>query len=169
MCTHSPRVFNASRSVISFKFKNRGSNLQGIYQNGMKGKVQSSNYKKWKPLCYRVVDKERDIPVAYSKKSQSFRPQVDALANRKNKGFPKFYGDAWSVDWSQTLWINLPFDIFPGVVQKLEQAGAKAILIVPTWPEEIWFRDIMDILIDIVELPDRRVKLYCKDNGESFT
>ena len=56
--------------------------------------------------------------------------------------------------------------LFPRVVQKLKQSGAKAILIVPNWPKQSWFKDIMDISIDIVELPHKGVKLYCEDNGK---
>ena len=130
------------------------------------GKVESLNCKKWKSVCYRVVDKWRDILVDYFERNHNFRPQVDAFANKKNKRFPKFYDDAWSEDWSEPLWINLPFDVFPRVVQKLKQSGAKAILIVPNWPRQEWFKDIMDISIDIVELPHKGVKLYCEDNGK---
>ena len=51
-------------------------------------------------------------------------------------------------------------------MQKLKQSGAKAILIVPNWPRQEWFKDIMDISIDIVELNHKGVKLYCEDNGK---
>ena len=102
----------------------------------------------------------------YFERNHNFPPQVDAFANKKNKRFPKFYDDAWSEDWSEPLWINPPFDGFPRVVQKLKQSGAKAILIVPNWPRQSWFKDIMDISIDIVELPHKGVKLYCEDNGK---
>ena len=128
--------------------------------------MESSNCKKWKSVCYRVVDKWRDILVDYFERNHNFRPQVDAFANKKNKRFPQFYDDAWSEDWSEPLWINPPFDVFPRVVQKLKQSGAKAILIVPNWPKQSWFKDIMDISIDIVELPHKGVKLYCEDNGK---
>ena len=128
--------------------------------------MESLNCKKWKSVCYRVVDKWRDILVDYFERNHNFRPQVDAFANKTNKRFPKFYDDAWSEDWSEPLWINPPFDVFPRVVQKLKQSGAKAILIVPNWPRQEWFKDIMDISIDIVELPHKGVKLYCEDNGK---
>ena len=93
----------------------------------------------------------------YFGKSHNFRPQVDAFANKKNKRFPKFYDDAWSQDWSGPLWISPPFDGFSRVVQKLKRSGAKAILIVPDWPKQTWFKDMMDILIDIVKLPHKGV------------
>ena len=128
--------------------------------------MESLNCKKWKSVCYRVVDKWRDILADYFEKNHNFRPQVDAFANNRNKRFPKFYDDAWSRDWSESLWINPPFDVFPTVVQKLKQSGAKAILIVPNWPKQSWLEDIMDISIDIVELPHKGVKLYCEDNGK---
>ena len=130
------------------------------------GRVESLNCKKWKSVCYRVVDKCRDILVDYFEKNHNFCPQVDAFENRKTKRLPKFYEDAWSEDWSEALWTNPPFDDFPLVVQKLKQSGPQAILIVPNWPKQTWFKDIMDISIDIVELPHKGVKLYCEDNGK---
>ena len=98
--------------------------------------------------------------------NHNFRPQVDAFANKKNKRFQKFYDDAWSENWSEPLWINPLFDVFPRVVQKLKQSGAKAILIVPNWPKQTCFKDIMGISINIVELPHKGVKVYCEDNGK---
>ena len=130
------------------------------------GKVESLNCKKWKSVCYRVVDKWRDILVDYFERNHNFRPQVDAFAKKRNKRFLKFYDDAWSEYWSEPLWINLPFDVFPRVVQKLKQSGAKAILIVSNGPKQTWFKDIMDISIDIVELPHKGAKRYCEDNGK---
>ena len=67
------------------------------------GEVESLNCKKWKSVCYRVVDKWRDILVDYFEKNHNSRPQVDAFANNRNKKFPKFYADAWSEDWSEPL------------------------------------------------------------------
>ena len=75
--------------------------------------MESLNCKKWKSVCYRVVDKWRDILVDYFEKNHNFCPQVDPLANKKNKGFLKFYDDAWNEDSSEPLWINPPFDVFP--------------------------------------------------------
>ena len=128
------------------------------------GKVGSLNCKKWKSVCYRVVDKWQLILVDYLEKSHNFRPQVESFANTKNKRFPKFYDDTWSEDWSEPLWINPPFDAFPRVVQKLKQSGIRN----PNWPKQTWFKDIMDISIDIVELPHKGVKLYCGDNGQNL-
>ena len=89
-----------TKSVQHFKERNK---LQ-IQQDGQEwtrnqeqfseGKVKSLNCKKWKSVCYRVVDKWRDILVGYFEKNHNFRPQVDAFANKKNKRFPKFYDDA---------------------------------------------------------------------------
>ena len=78
-------------------------------------------------------------------KNHNFGPQVDAFANKEKKRFPKFYEDAWREDWSEHLWINVPFDVFPRVVQKLKQSGKKAFWIVPNWPKQACFKDIMDI------------------------
>ena len=102
----------------------------------------------------------------FFQKNHGFRPQVDAFANKTNKRFPKFYEDAWTEDWSERLWINTPFHAFPCVVQKLKPSGAKAILIVPNWPKQEWFKDIMNISIETVELPHKGLKPYCEYNGK---
>ena len=128
--------------------------------------MEPLNCKKWKSVCYLVVDKLRDILVDSFEKNHNFCPQVDAFANKKNKRFPKFYENAWSEDWSESLWMIPAFDVLPRVVQKLKHSGAKAILIVPNWPKQTWFKDIMDISIDIIELPHKGVKLYCEDNSK---
>ena len=161
-----------TKSIHQFKERNKlhiqqdGQEWTGNPEEFDEGGVESLNCKKGKSVCYRVVDKWRDILVDYFERNHNFRPQVDAFADKKNKRFPKFYDDAWSEDWSEPLWINPPLDVFPRVVQKLKQSGAKAILIVPNWPRQSWFKDIMDISIDIVELPHKGVKLYCEDNGK---
>ena len=162
-----------TKSIHQFKERNKlhfqqdGQEWTRNQEEFDEGKVESLNCKKWKSVCYRVVDKWRDILVDYFERNHNFRPQFDAFANKKNKRFPKFYDDAWSQDWSEPLWINMPFDVFPRVVQKLKQSGAKAILIVPNWPKQSWFKDIMDISIDIVELPHKGVKLSFQIPQES--
>ena len=161
-----------TKSIHQFKERNKlhiqrdGQEWTGNQEEFDEGKVESLNCKKWKSVCYRVVDKWRDILVDYFEKNHNFRPQVDAFANNRNKKFPRFYDDAWSEDWSEPLWINTPFDVFPRVVQKLKLSGAKAIFIVPNWPKQSWFKGIMDISIHIVELHHKGVKLYCEDNGK---
>ena len=140
-----------TKSVLHFKERKK---LQ-IQQAGQEwtrnqgqfgeGKVESMNCKKWKSVCYHDVDKWWDILVQYLEKNHNFRPQVDAFANKKNKRFPKFYDDAWSEELSEPLRINPSFDLFPRVVQKLKQSGAEASFIVPNWPTQTWFKDIMDI------------------------
>ena len=161
-----------TKSVQHFKERSNlqipedGQEWTGNQEQFDEGKVQSLNCKKWKSVCYRVVNNWQDILVDYFEKNHNFRPQVDAFANKKNKRFPKFYDEAWSEDWSEPLWINPPFDVYPLVVQKVKQSGARAIFIVPNLPKQAVFKDIMDISIDIVELPHRGVKLYCEDNGK---
>ena len=107
-----------TKSIHQFKEQNKlhiqqdGQEWTGNQEEFDEGKVESLNCKKWKSVCYRVVDKWRDILVDYFERNHNFRPQVDAFANKKNKRFPKFYDDAWSEDWSEPLWINPPFDVF---------------------------------------------------------
>ena len=104
----------------------------------------------------------------YFQKNHGFCPRLGAFANPTNRKLPKFYDDLWSENWYEPRWINHPFRFFHGVVQKPKQSGAKAIFIVPNWPKQSWFQDIMDVSIDTVELPHKALKLYCEDNSKPW-
>ncbi len=68
-------------------------------------------------------------------------PERDALANKDNKRFEKWYVegspygvDAFEKNWgSEVLWINPPFNLFPQVLGKIVQDKAHAVIIVPKW------------------------------------
>ena len=100
------------------------------------------------------------------KRTTIFDPKLMPLQTRRIKDFRSSMRMPWSEDWSEPLWINPPLDVFPRVVQKLKQSGAKAIFIVPNWPKQTWFKDIAVISINIVELSYKGRKLYCEDNGK---
>ena len=91
--------------------------------------------KTWKSVCYHVFENWHDIRSDYSHKNHGFYPQVDAFANKTNKRFPTFSEDAWSGDWSEPLCINHPFGVFPHVVKKVKQSGAKVIRMIPNCPK----------------------------------
>ena len=77
-------------------------------------------------------------------RNHGFCPKDDSFANKTTKRFPKFQEDACIEDWSQPLRINPPFNVFPRVLQRLKQSGAKMISILPNWPRQDWFKDIVD-------------------------
>ena len=98
-----------TKSVQHFKERNKlqiVEDEQELERNQTKSedrRIESFTCKKWKLVCYRDVDKWRDIPVDYFQKNHVFRSQVDAFANKTNRSFSKFYEDAWSEDWSEPL------------------------------------------------------------------
>ena len=82
-------------------------------------------------VCYKVVDKWRDIILKYFEDNHKFNPTVEAFANSANKRFPKFYKAAFKVFWSEPLWIHPPFAVFKEILANINADQAKAILISP--------------------------------------
>ena len=121
-----------TKSIHQFKERNKlhfqqdGQEWTRNQEEFDEGKVESLNCKKWKSVCYRVVDKWRDILVDYFERNHNFRPQIYSFANRKNKRFPKFYDDAWSEEWSEPLWINPPFRRFSSCGAEAEAIRRKS-------------------------------------------
>ena len=77
-------------------------------------------------------------------------PEVDLFASRLNAKLENFvvWGpdpeayriDAFTFDWNEGFYyIFPPFSLIDRVVQKLHADGAKAILVVPSWPTQPWY------------------------------
>ena len=69
-----------TKSIHQFKERNKlhiqqdGQKWTGNQEEFDEGKVESLDCKKWKAVCYRVVNKWRDILVDYFEKNHNFRP-----------------------------------------------------------------------------------------------
>ena len=78
------------------------------------------------------------------------QPEIDMFASRLNYQFKPYVSwrpdpgacaiDAFCMNWcNKYLYIFPPFSLIPRVLKKLQEDGAKAILIVPQWPTQPWF------------------------------
>ena len=66
----------------------------------------------------------------------SWRPDPDAL-----------FTDAFTIDWNFHLcYAFLPFSVIGRVLQKIQEDGATAIVIVPLWPTRVWFPRALQLL-----------------------
>jgi hypothetical protein len=78
-------------------------------------------------------------------------PNLDAFADRGNARFPRYWGrggieeDAWAQNWSESqaglIWCNPPFEDLEAVVDKIQEDGAAAILVVPDWRNQPFFSE----------------------------
>ena len=100
------------------------------------------------------------------------RPDIDLFASRLNnkcKRYVSWYRDphaehvdAFSISWHDTYsYIFPPFSLLGRCVQKVRQEKAKAIMVVPVWPIQAWFTNLLKLLVKPVLLPkmERSVSL----------
>ena len=98
-------------------------------------------------------------------------PVIDLFASRVNyqlKPFVSFLPDpealhvnAFTLDWSRwhPFYAFPPFALIMRTLSKIQHDGADAIVIVPNWPNQIWFPVIMRMLVDIPLILHSREKL----------
>ena len=87
-------------------------------------------------------------------------PSIDLFATRTNCKIQTFCSwrrdplaahiDAFSLDWSRfrLLYMFPPFSVVGESLQKIAQDKGEAILIVPFWPQQLWFPNMLRQLID---------------------
>ena len=87
-------------------------------------------------------------------------PWVDLFASDKNHHLPVFYSalpsrkssgvNALTQDWTALIgYAYPPIRMIPRVLEKiLRNPSAKVYLVAPFWPSQIWFRNLVDLLID---------------------
>ena len=88
------------------------------------------------------------------------KPQIDAFATLFNNKLPRYYSpvpdpqaegvDAFLQDWTnKDLFLFPPTKLLRRVLSKFRQSpGARAILIAPLWPQQSWFPDLLELIID---------------------
>jgi hypothetical protein len=93
------------------------------------------------------------------------KPFLDLFATRHNNKLPIYVSPvpdqkAWAVDALSIAWENLYVYAFPPtailcqVLKKLAKEDCIMLLIAPLWPKQIWFPELLDLLIDTpVRLP----------------
>ena len=107
-----------------------------------------------------------------------FNPTIDLFASRNNAQLPRYVSwfpdpgaeavDALSLDWSAlNFYAFPPFCIIGKCLQKIVQDEAEGILIVPKWPTQSWFPQMLNLLIqDPILLPRTKSLLTQPVSGE---
>ena len=86
------------------------------------------------------------------------RPDIDLFASRLNNKCKRYVSwhrdphaehvDAFSISWHDTYsYIFPPFSLLGRCVQKVRQEKAKAIMVVPVWPTQAWFTNLLKLLV----------------------
>ena len=95
---------------------------------------------------------------------------VDRMASRANRRLPRYNSvssvdpeaesfSAFAVDWSE---VNLsycfpPFALVPRVLQHVRECQARAVVVVPDWPSQAWWRDLVSMSVAWWHFPEREV------------
>ena len=108
-------------------------------------KVYSSPRRRWKTSRYMVNDKYFGIIT-----NVLGQPTTEVFADQKLHRLQEWWGpgschpNAWDMLWSHyaqgLLWINPPWEDLDWVVNKLLEDRGVAILVIPNWPREGWYR-----------------------------
>ena len=115
---------------------------------------------------------------AYVLGALGYYPEVDMFASRINKQLPRFYSyrpdpDAELINAFTTHWGGIKFYAFPPFsivgrgLQKILQDKASGIIIVPDWPNQVWYHLLSEITISSIILPPRRDLLHLPNNLEA--
>jgi len=83
------------------------------------------------------------------------QPEVDLFANRHNTKCKRFaswrtdplsLGNAWDLNWGHWLaWINPPWEMIPRALEKIKRDRATALLCVPVWESQPWWRTLLKL------------------------
>ena len=86
-------------------------------------------------------------------------PDVDLFATRLNTQVKKFcsweadpdcsFVDAFTIDWKQFVlpYMFPPFSVLNHCIRKIREDQAEGILLVPLWPTQVWFTNVMAMVI----------------------
>jgi hypothetical protein len=91
------------------------------------------------------------------------RPTIDRFATANNAQCEKFCsehlcpgssGCAWTMEWADEPlnWINPPWKMIARVLRTLRLSGAEAYLVVPDWPTQDWWPDLLELATDVVTI-----------------
>lgn len=86
-------------------------------------------------------------------------PEIDLFASRLNKQLEKFVSwkpepdamhvNAFSMPWSNIfLYAFPPFSLISSCLQKFRRDKAEGIMVVPLWPTQTWYSELLKLLID---------------------
>lgn len=87
------------------------------------------------------------------------QPEIDMFASRLNKQVEKFVSwkpdpdamhvNAFSMSWSDLfLYAFPPFSVISSCLQKVRRDKAEGIMVVPLWPTQTWYSELLKLLVD---------------------
>lgn len=87
-------------------------------------------------------------------------PSVDLFATRFNHKLPQFVSpvpdqgavgvDALAREWgSQFAYAFPPTKLMPQVLQQVRNSQSRLVLVAPCWPQQLWFNDLLELLMDV--------------------
>ena len=95
---------------------------------------------------------------------------VDRMATRANRRLQRYNSvssvdpeaesfSAFAVDWSEVdiSYCFPPFALIPRVLQHIRECRAKAVVVVPDWPSQAWWRDLVSMSVAWWYFPEREV------------
>ena len=95
---------------------------------------------------------------------------VDRMASRANRRLPWYNSvssvdpeaesfSAFAVDWSEVdlSYCFPPFALIPRVLQHMRECRAKAVVVVPDWPSQAWWQDLVSMSVCWWYFPEREV------------
>lgn len=102
----------------------------------------------------------------YLVKRLDFTPSIDLFASRLNKQLPVFVSfradpesvavNAFTLDWQgKKFYAFPPFNCIAKVLQKVWKDKAFGILVVPDWPNQIWYCQYKNMIINEIILAPR--------------
>ena len=107
------------------------------------------------------------------------RPLIDLFASDSNFQLPTYCSwspseSAWAIDARSVSWRGLdcyaypPISLIPRILEKLEEEGARLLLIAPNWPRRPWFPRILSLLRAPPVLLSPREDLLSQHRGQIF-
>ena len=99
-------------------------------------------------------------------KSLNFKPTIDLFATRLNTQLPHFISlrhdpeskgvNAFTLSWENlSFYAFPPFIYIPKVLQKVWHDKAEGILVVPDWPNQLWYTQYTEMIIKEITLLSR--------------
>ena len=95
---------------------------------------------------------------------------VDRMATRANRRLQRYNSvssvdpeaesfSAFAVEWSEVdiSYCFPPFALIPRVLQHIRECRAKAVVVVPDWPSQAWWRDLVSMSVAWWYFPEREV------------
>ena len=100
----------------------------------------------------------------------SFKPDLDLFATQINRQFSDYVAyrpgpgakfiDAFTIDWSGLKFYAFPLiAIISRILFKISQDEAEGIIVVPYWPNQVWYPVMLKMLISIPILLNSRKSL----------